>query len=583
MQADTAPRARAQKRVKEGEQGYAQKRVQENRRERTQESTPESARQRDQQALSNVSFSVGPGEHVVMLGANGSGKSTLARLANGLLLPFVGEVIADGISSLQHDRLLKLRRLVGLVTQDPDNQIVSTTVFDEVAFGPQNLGWEPDRIRAIVPEALEQVGLPEEEFAKRDPNSLSGGEKQRVVIAATLAMQPRYLVLDEPTAMLDPVSRSQVLEAAVHAIENGAGVLHITHHLEEAESADRVLVLERGRLVYDGAPEVILGDEERLTAYGLMARPVIEGLLPVVPDGSVANGSAADTRAADRGVATNASPAVAENGGVTGSAPSPYVSDESVVGGTSPAAEPDGAVTDRTALVGAPCRSAADSAAPSVSQDGVITDRPSLEFSAVSFSYPDDPEHRPVLEGFDLSLCAGECLLLVGASGSGKSTLLSLAAGLLHPSGGKVMLSGEAPVPGQVGLVFQQPEAQLFAQTLHEDILFGPKNLGMPLGKAGDELVDEVLAAVGLDPGLFRGRSPFSLSGGEARRAAIATTLALKTDFLLLDEPTAGLDARGRVFIYELLQGLLSRGRGIVIATHDPEFFRSLATGEVRL
>ena len=466
---------------------------------------PQSLSLDHQQTLQGVSFSVQKGEWVVLLGANGSGKSTLARLANGLLLPNIGEVVVDGISSWKHDKLPQLRKLVGLVAQDPDNQIVSTTVFDEVAFGPQNLGWEPQRIYTSVSEALNKVGLPEDEFAKRDPNSLSGGEKQRVVIAAILAMEPSYIVLDEPTAMLDPAARAQVLEAVALTAEDNHGVLHITHNLEEAASADRVLVLDQGKLVYDGAPEGILTDEEALTRYGLFAKPEVEGQLARPSE---------DNQTEDN-------------------------------------------QTEDNQLI--------------------------LELSEVSFSYPSTPKRSLALEECNMTVATGECHVLVGKSGAGKSTLLSLAAGLLKPGSGKVRLNNKAPVPGQVGLVFQHPETQLFAQTLFDDILFGPRNLGTVSKEEGEELVDSVLTAVGLSPQDFKNRSPFSLSGGEARRSAIATTLALKTDIVLLDEPTAGLDARGKVFIYELVQKLLAEGKGIVIATHDPEYFASLETERMEL
>ncbi len=447
-----------------------------------------------QKTLVGVSFGLECGEWVAMLGANGSGKSTLARLANGLLLPNGGEVVADGVSSWQHTKLSELRKLVGLVAQDPDNQIVSTTVFDEVAFGPQNLGWEPERIYAAVSQALAQVNLPEEEFAQRDPNTLSGGEKQRVVVASVLAMEPHYLVLDEPTAMLDPLARAHILEAIATARQNGHGILHITHSLKEASFADRVLILNEGRLVYNGTPEDALGNVELLTTCGLLAEPVLRAKT---------------------------------------------------------------------------CDEHSDA---------------SLTFNKVSFSYKTGGIGKPVLQDVSLEIAAGTCLVLVGASGSGKSTLLSLAAGLLSPDTGDVLLNGKAPVPGQVGLVFQLPETQLFAQTVAEDILFGPRNLGMPTeGEAGRRLVEQSLSAVGLAPARFKDRSPFSLSGGEERRVALATTLVLDTDFLLLDEPTAGLDARGKAFVIELLDELLSRGKGIVIATHDPELFSALATDRMKL
>lgn len=471
----------------------------------------------NRQILQNLSFAVNRGEWVALLGSNGSGKSTLARLANGLLLPTGGAVIVEGISSWQHDELIELRKRVGLVTQDPDNQIVSTTVFDEVAFGPQNLGWEPKHIYQAVAEALEKVGLTDKTFIQRDPHTLSGGEKQRVVIAATLAMNPHYLILDEPTAMLDPFSRAQVLKAIADAAHTGHGVLHITHLLKEASYASRVLVLKQGKLVYDGKPEPLLSNQDMLISYGLRAEPKVRGRLPSV------NLHAMD---ADK----------------------------------------------RTDL---------DTKSKAGYSDADADEE--LKLSQVSFGYPETEGKTLVLKAFDVRLEAGDCLLLVGASGSGKSTVLSLAAGLLQPTKGLVHLNGEPPLPGKVGLVFQQPEGQLFAQTLAEDILFGPKNMGMPQGKIAQELVDDVLNAVGLVPAYFKDRSPFSLSGGEARRAAIATTLALGTTFLLLDEPTAGLDARGKIFIYELLQQLLAEGKGMIIATHDPGYFEDLATSRVEM
>lgn len=499
-----------------------------------------------QKTLQQVSFTVERGEWVTLLGANGSGKSTLARLANGLLLPNEGAVIADGVSSWQHERLTELRKLVGLVTQDPDNQIVSTTVFDEVAFGPQNLAWEAERIYAVVSEALQSVGLNEDTFAKRDPNTLSGGEKQRVVIAAILAMQPHYLVLDEPTAMLDPLSRAQVLSAIAAAAEQGHGVLHITHLLKEASFSQRVLVLQRGRLVYDGEPEGILGNEEAFAAYGLMASPAQRGLLEPRKNSTLASRDSAKEKLLQ--VQTP-----------------PATSDETL---------PD--KDDYNASQGAASKS-------TESEPGKAPAPSSLEFCDVSFSYTNEREQEPVLEHLSFELSAGDCLLLVGASGSGKSTLLSLASGLFEPSAGKVLLKGSPPLPGQIGLVFQHPESQLFAQTVSEDILFGPKNLGLLKDDGGAALVDEVLLAVGLDPERFKGRSPYSLSGGEARRAAIASTLALQTEYLLLDEPTAGLDARGKVFIYELIQQLLAKNKGIIIATHDPDFFADLASSRMEL
>ena len=473
--------------------------------------------------LDGVSFSLDRGEQVALLGLNGSGKSTLARLANGLLVPTAGQVVADGINSQEPAQLLELRKCVGLVTQDPDNQIISTTVFDEIAFGPQNLGWEPARIYAVVHEAFDAVGLAEAAFSARDPNSLSGGEKQLVVLAALLAMQPNYLVLDEPTSMLDPKARALVLEAIAKAAEHSHGILHITHRLEEAAAASRVLILDRGRLVYVGSPQ-ILNDIDALDYYELKATPQVKrhGYRTSQQD------SQQDTQ---------------------------QDTQQDVL-----------RVTQRV-----------------TQQDARQDPKSCLALEDVCFSYPDSLLASDVLTDIKLELKPGECLLLVGASGSGKSTLLRLAAGLMRPQRGRVLLDGKPPLPGQIGLVFQHPEQQLFAQTLKEDILFGPKNLKLEEPAAADALVDRIMELVGLPPEQFRDRSPFALSGGEARRAAIATTLALQTDYLLLDEPTASLDSKGRVFVFELLADLLAAGRGVVIATHDPDFFMPLATSVAEL
>lgn len=223
-------------------------------------------------ALRGVSTKLLPGELVTVLGPNGSGKSTLARLANGLLHPSGGRVIVDDIDSLDAARVWDVRSRVGLVFQNPDNQIVATTVEEDVAFGPENLGVNRPAMRERVAGALEAVGLAGLE--KREPHTLSGGQKQRLAIAGALALAPAYLVLDEPTAMLDLQGRSDVLEVLARLRDSGTGIMHITHHLADAAAADRVLVLARGSVVYDGVPSRLLGDSELLGRCGLTLPPV---------------------------------------------------------------------------------------------------------------------------------------------------------------------------------------------------------------------------------------------------------------------------------------------------------------------
>jgi len=218
-------------------------------------------------ALRDVSLDVSPGEMVVVLGANGSGKSTLARLANGLLVPDDGAVRVDGLDTADEDATWEVRTRVGLVFQNPDNQIVGTVVEEDVAFGPENLGVERAEIRRRVDTSLATVGLTG--FERREPHLLSGGQKQRLAIAGALAMRPTYLVMDEPTSMLDPEGRADVLAVTRRLRSEGHGVLHITHDLSDVASADRVIVLARGAVVFAGSPESLLEDWTRLAGWGL--------------------------------------------------------------------------------------------------------------------------------------------------------------------------------------------------------------------------------------------------------------------------------------------------------------------------
>ena len=227
---------------------------------------------RDVAALVGVSLSVESGRSVAVLGANGSGKSTLVRLANGLLLPDAGSISADGIDTRDEARSRELRARVGVVFQHPDDQIVATTVEDDAAFGPENLGLPRAEIRRRVDEALAGVGLTGLE--RREPHLLSGGQKQRLAIAGALAMLPAYLVLDEPTSMLDPQGRSEVLAILDRLRAEGHGILHVTHDLADAAHADLVVVLVAGHMAFAGSLGELLGKEELLAQAGLEVPPI---------------------------------------------------------------------------------------------------------------------------------------------------------------------------------------------------------------------------------------------------------------------------------------------------------------------
>jgi energy-coupling factor transport system ATP-binding protein len=224
-------------------------------------------------AVQDVSLRIGPGEYVAVLGSNGSGKSTLVRLINGILVPGEGRVTVEDMDVSEESSIRAIRELVAVVFQNPDDQIVATSVEDDVAFGPENLGLSRESIRERVATALSAGGLTGLE--RREPHLLSGGQKQRLAIAGALAMNPRYLVLDEPTSMLDPVGRGEVLAVLAGVVASGRAVVHVTHDLSEALRASRALVMHEGRVVFDGAPGMLLGMAEELSRWALEIPPLM--------------------------------------------------------------------------------------------------------------------------------------------------------------------------------------------------------------------------------------------------------------------------------------------------------------------
>ena len=235
-------------------------------------------------ALRGVDLAIERGSFVVVLGHNGSGKSTLAKTFNGVLLPTGGHVYVDGMDTADEDKLLAIRRTVGMVFQNPDNQIVANVVEEDVAFAPENLGVPTEEIRRRVDEALRLVDM--SAFVRHAPHLLSGGQKQRIAIAGVIAMEPACIVLDEATAMLDPVGRREVL-TAVHRLnrERGTTVVLITHHMNEAEDADRVIVMDDGRVAMDGTPREIFTRVEELRAMGLTVPDTVDLLDRLRRDG----------------------------------------------------------------------------------------------------------------------------------------------------------------------------------------------------------------------------------------------------------------------------------------------------------
>ena len=242
-------------------------------------------------AVKNLSLNIERGSFTVILGHNGSGKSTLAKMLNGLNKPTSGDVFADGINTKDEETEIEVKRKVGMVFQNPDNQIIASIVEEDVAFGPENLGIPPKEIEKRVEDALKAVDM--WEFRKSTPHHLSGGQKQRIAIAGIIAMQPECLVLDEPTAMLDPKGRAEII-STLHRLNRDMGitVVLITHYMEEAENADRVIVMNDGEIIADDKPKVIFSDVERLKKVGLDVPQTAELLYNLKK-----NGFAVDTHA----------------------------------------------------------------------------------------------------------------------------------------------------------------------------------------------------------------------------------------------------------------------------------------------
>lgn len=460
-------------------------------------------------ALDDVTLEVPRGQRVCVLGANGSGKSTLASVICGLLAPdegdveLVGErVCEDGAPDLVAYR--RARRGLGLVFQNPDDQIVTSVVADDVAFGPENLGLPRDEIRRRVDRELARVALTD--YARADPSRMSGGQRQRVCIAGALAMEPQVLVLDEPSSLLDVRGREAIMRVMGRLAAAGATLVHVTHFMDEALEADRVIVMRAGRIVLDGTPsEVFCGGNAGLIDELGLELPFDLRLLR-----------------ARRALA----------------------------GGTGVKHEQQALLSKNSAPRDQFCR-----------------------VSGVSYSYT--PRHA-ALADVSFQVLEGETCAVVGQTGSGKSTLLRLLCGLEAPDSGSVEVAGATTatkrgrrdVRRAVGYVMQHPERQLFAQTVESDVAFGPRNMGLPADEVARR-VDHALGLVGL--AAKKGLSPFELSGGQKRLAAIAGVLAMQPKLLVLDEPTAGLDPRGRAGLRRLLAELRAHGVTIVQVTHSME------------
>lgn len=517
------------------------------------------SRRGDVRVLGDASVEVAPGEHVVLLGRNGSGKSTLARLANGSLVPSAGTVEVDGELSAPGSRRAFFSE-VGYVQQDPRAQLVTSVVWDEVAFGPRNLGHAEGEVERRVERALELSGLGDK--ARRGVHELSGGQQQRLALAGVLAMEPRYLVLDEVSAHLDSVARGKVAAIVDECREMGQGILEITHLPEDVLRADRALVMSGGRVAWEGTPVELLCDADALALSGLRGTS-LDALALLARFGyrfdSIDASSMADF-AREKGIAAEVGALLARR---LGMAPRVADAERDVEKDTVAGVERD-AEKDATAGTG---RGGSD-AARGGGGDALVLE-------SVTVTYGRGRDGVVALDGVSLRAPAGEVTLVAGRSGAGKTTAALVASGVLSPDGAPGRL-GDAPIsPSDVGLVLQRPSDQLFCDTVLADVSYGPKNRGLAERDA-EAVARRALLELGVDETLHD-RSPFDLSGGQRRRVALAGIVALGPRAYVFDEPAAGLDGDGRELLQSVVRRLAREGAAVIVVTHNPDEWLGLA------
>ncbi|MCD8110394.1 MAG: energy-coupling factor transporter ATPase [Clostridiales bacterium] len=516
-------------------------------------------------ALDGIDLEVEPGQFIAVLGHNGSGKSTFAKHLNVLLSPTEGTLFVDGKNVDDEEETWNIRQSAGMIFQNPDNQIVAGVVEEDVAFGPENIGVPTEEIVTRVEESLAAVDMTD--YRHHSPNKLSGGQKQRVAVAGVVAMRPKCIIMDEPTAMLDPNGRQEVLKTA-HRLnrEEGVTIILITHYMEEAADADFIFVLDQGKVVMRGTPQKIFSEADELHRYGLdvpqITRlacelkkegcPLPDGILnraqlvealcgQVLPPGSRRD---ADVRCKD--TSAEKSDLTKENAILTRSdrKDRTSVSDEKD-NINEKRSENEYDLQDRNLLSN-------------------IQKKEKLRMEQVSYAYGAGTAYeRQALKNVSLSVYDGDFIGIIGHTGSGKSTLIQLFNGLLKTKTGKICFEGQDisaadfsmhALRGRVGMVFQYPEYQLFETTVLKDVAFGPKNLGLNEAAAAEK-AKTALRQVKLSEDCWE-MSPFELSGGQKRRAAIAGVIAMEPEVLILDEPTAGMDPQGRDELFRLIREL---------------------------
>ncbi|MBQ8411303.1 MAG: energy-coupling factor transporter ATPase [Ruminiclostridium sp.] len=478
--------------------------------------------------LKGINLSVPKGQFVAVLGHNGCGKSTLAKHFNGILTATKGTVLVNGIDASDDDRIFDIRQNVGMVFQNPDNQLVATLVEEDVAFALENLGVPQAEIRERVDEALKTVSM--YDYREHSPHQLSGGQKQRVAIAGILAMRPECIVLDEPTAMLDPKGRKEVMKTIKLLNSQGITIILITHYMDEAAQAQRVIVMDDGKIVMDDVPKKIFSQVEKIKGYALDVPQVTELMYELKKSGADVSLEILD-----------------ENEAL----------DELLKLGIKGEAKYTEPVEEEK-----------------------IEKEIAAEINNLTYKYSvGTPFESTAVDNVSLKIEKGSFIGVIGHTGSGKSTLIQHLNGLLKPTSGEILIHGKniwdkdsdiRAVRFLAGLVFQYSEYQLFEETVYKDISYGPKNMAL-----SDEEIDKRVRNAAKSMGLSEkhlNASPFELSGGQKRRVALAGVIAMEPEILILDEPAAGLDPKGRDKVLDEIHSYHEEsGTTILLVSHSME------------
>lgn len=487
--------------------------------------------------LDDINLDIEDGEFICILGHNGSGKSTLARHLNGTLCGDKGEVLVNSRSTSNKDELnlWEIKKDVGIVFQNPDNQIVATIVSDDVAFGVENLGLDRATMQYRIDKALKSVDM----YHLKDSaiTNLSGGQKQRVAIAGVLAMEQKCIVLDEPTSMLDPKGRSEVLETIKALNKQGITIILVTHFMEEAILSDRVLVMDKGKILLDDSPISVFKNVDLLKSIKLDVPPSVEIWHSLCSIKNNLNDTYIDFT---------------------------DLSLESFA---------------KTLSLNYIKKDITPISIPSACKN----DMPMMDFKNINYIYNKGEMFEKVaLKNINLCINDGDFFGIIGHTGSGKSTLISLFNAILKPTfinddESYILLQNKnikdfnlKELRTKIGVVFQYPEYQLFEESVYKDVAFAPKNMGLSKEEIHTRVID-ALDFVNIDESYFK-KHPLDLSGGEKRRVAIAGILAMKPKLLVFDELTAGLDPFSRDDILnKIIKMQKELGLTVVLVSHSME------------